>query len=95
MILQALSIYDKKAEVFHPPFYAHNLRDGMRVFHRMLTSNEIFKGYEEDYQLFQIGAFDDRIGELSGIDKPHLVITALACLGVDEANGKVLEKRDS
>jgi hypothetical protein len=83
MLLQMYSIRDAKSEAYHAPFMSHNVRDGMRRFHRILTEAEIFKGYEEDYSLYHIGSFDDMSGEVEAPEngKPVFVITALATLG--------------
>lgn len=83
MVVQVYAVYDVKSEVYHMPFYAHNVKDGMRMFHRMLTSNEVYKGYEEDYRLFHLGSFDDKAGLLSSTEngKSSFVISAYDTLG--------------
>jgi hypothetical protein len=94
MKLLAASIYDKKACVYHPPFYSHNMKDAMRIFHRQLTTNEVFKNYEEDYQLYQVGHYDDRAGLLSPPEggAPIFIIEATNLLGIkDEKDLQALD----
>lgn len=83
MKLRAYSIYDVKPEVFHPPFMAMNIGDAIRRFHRMLNEAPHFKGYEEDYSLYEVGLFDDKAGVLispeNGVKK--LIISAKETLG--------------
>lgn len=83
MVVNVYSVFDVKSEVFHMPFYAHNVKDGMRMFHRMLTTNEVYKGYEEDYRLYHLGTFDDKLGVISSTEngKASFVISAYDTLG--------------
>lgn len=81
MVRQVFSIYDIKAEVYHAPFYANNMNDAMRAFHRMLTTLDIFKGYEEDYRLYMIGDWDEVTGAITQCE-PVFLIEAMALLGM-------------
>jgi hypothetical protein len=99
MLLTAYSVFDCKPEVFHPPFMAHNVRDAIRRFHRLLTEAPNFKGYEEDYSLYEVGQFDDKAGVLVPPENGHkkFIIQATACLGhekVDLATAKAEDIRD-
>ena len=84
MTLMTLAIFDTKAAVYHNPFHCHNLKDGMRIFHRMLSSMEVYKGYEEDYVLMQLGTWDDKSGVLTSNGAPTHVISAVDVLGIDK-----------
>lgn len=89
MVLQMYAVRDCKAEVYHVPFYSHNVRDAMRKFHRMLQEVEIFKGYEEDYSMWHIGTYDDKLGLVNGLDiGPNFIISANACLGKETAESE-------
>lgn len=80
-VLYAYAIYDKAGDIYHAPYYALNAKDAMRVFHRQLTNNPIFKDYEKDYCLYAVGQFNDVSGKLVGRNAPEFIISALAVLG--------------
>jgi len=74
MILKMFSIYDRKAEVHQPPLYCHNIGHAMRVFQDVFrTPDSVLSRYPEDFQVFEVGTFDDQSALIVGLDKPHLV----------------------
>lgn len=66
MNLQAYSIFDNKALVYHAPFFAIN--DGVAV--RMLSDlandlNTNIGRHPSDFSLFRVGVFDDNKGQFT------------------------------
>lgn len=68
MDLLALSVYDKKSEYFHPPFFVRTPSDGRRVFQAMCTDKEMsLSQAPSDFDLVQIGSFVDTTGSLVSV----------------------------
>ena len=65
MILKMFSILDAKVGTYSPPFYMPTVAAGLRAFADVASTpdNNIGK-HPEDYSLFQIGEYDDSIGEV-------------------------------
>lgn len=65
MNLIALSVYDKKSEYFHPPFFSRTISDGRRVFQRICHDDQMSVSQAPaDFDLLQIGSFDDFTGSM-------------------------------
>lgn len=79
MVLNAYSIFDRKALQYHPPFFAGT--DGAAV--RMLSDtvndpNTSLSRHPADYVLFHIGTYDDSNGGLHPVSPLVHVIDAVA-----------------
>jgi len=73
MILKMYTIYDRKSELHHPPVYYHNTGHAMRGMMMIFADeNMVFHKYPADFQVFEIGSFDDADASLKQI-KPHLI----------------------
>lgn len=78
-ILKMYSIYDRKSKIHHPPNYCHNTAHAMRVFTSIFSQVEqVFNAYPEDFQIFEIGEWNDETGMVTSLDKAHLI-----CSGTD------------
>lgn len=78
------SVYDVKAGAYLSPFFARTAAVAVRMFCSAVRDNaHDFHKYAEDYSLFEIGAFDESSGELTGT-VPEQRITALQALQVLE-----------
>lgn len=68
MELKIFSVYDVKAEIYHPPFYYNQVGQALRTFTDCINSNDHqFGAHPSDYSLFLLGSFDDG----HGIFKSH------------------------
>lgn len=57
------SVYDKKADLFGPPFLAENEGVAVRMFEQMVMAPEnMVSSYPEDFTLECIGTFDPATG---------------------------------
>lgn len=66
MIFELISLFDKKAEVYSPPSYYTHRAYMHRDLQKLLSSgNGAYALHPEDFQVFLIGVFDDRSGEIS------------------------------
>ncbi len=69
MILNAFTVYDSKAEAYLPPFFTTTPALAMRSFAAAANSEgHDFQNYAADYNLFQIGTFDDSTGRLDYLE---------------------------
>lgn len=85
MILKMYSIYDKKAELYHPPSYCHTVGHAMRVFTTLFSNVETpFNQFPDDFQVWEVGAFDDQSGSLVSLAKPHLVCQGTELMPITE-----------
>ena len=79
MILRAYSIFDRKALVYHAPFFAPT--DGAAVrsmSDAVQDTNTTFNRHPNDYVLFYVGDYDDTKGALAPISPLVHVIDAIA-----------------
>lgn len=79
MILNAYSIFDNKALVYHAPFFAHT--DGSAA--RMISDTVNDPGtnlsrHPADYVLYRVGQFDDSSGAIVTQDPRIHVVDAIA-----------------
>lgn len=67
------SIFDTKADVYSQPFYALTDHAAIRTFTDAVNLKDSpYNRHPGDYQLFAIGDFDDRTGDVTPHPKQHL-----------------------
>lgn len=99
MIRKICSSYDLKACMFSQPFFAVNAGDAIRAFgDAVVKGDSNLSSHPEDFQLFELGDYDDVKGVVSGITPVKLLCSAIdfkpvikvADVGVKEVvgNGK-------
>lgn len=64
MIRPIYSIRDIKTRVYDQPMCFHNDESAMRSVRNMMHKVPTLSDYPEDFQLFQVGQFDDATGEV-------------------------------
>ncbi len=75
MIIKMYAIYDRKTEIHHCPLYAHSTGHVLRVIGDMVADPQTpFYRHPEDYQLFEIGTYDDATAHVVP-NTPHLIST--------------------
>lgn len=78
MQTKAYSIKDKKAEIFHPPFYKNTHGEAERAFHQLVNDEKsTIHKYPEDFELYYVGEFNDITGQLKAASNPESIIHAL------------------
>lgn len=81
MQLKLYSVRDSKGEVYSPPFLAKTPGEAERSFHGLVKDPKTQVGqYPEDYDLYQIGTFDDVAGKIVGLDTPQHIVKAVNLL---------------
>lgn len=100
MLHRVFSVYDNKAVAFIRPFTAPTLGVTVRAFTEALSDpRHEFAKYPHDYVLYEIGEFDDQLGEIRAIQpRSHGLVSALvksyAGVPSDETGTGSDEKRD-
>lgn len=80
MIFQVYSVYDVKAECFHPPFFIPTDGQAMRSFADLVNDASTFvHKHPEDYKLVRIGRFNDGSGYLESTE-PETLTWAKDCV---------------
>lgn len=66
---KVFSVYDLKACAFMQPFFSVNSGSAMRAFGDVLVKEpgSVMAMHPEDYQLFELGTYDDNSGSLGSI----------------------------
>lgn len=68
-----VSLYDKKASEYHPPYPFENLISALRAYMGAFGKNpeaNIVK-YPEDFDLYQVGEFDGVTGQVTPMLPPQ------------------------
>lgn len=79
MIVKVFAVFDKKAEAFMAPFTFPNIGQGVRAFGDVVNRNGSgIARHPEDYDLYDLGSFNDASGEFSG--EKHFIIGAVSVM---------------
>lgn len=66
MITSAYCVFDRKALIYSPPFYAHNDQVAMRTLRDAVADpNSNLGRHSADFVLYRAGVFNDQTGVLS------------------------------
>lgn len=77
MIRKVYSLFDKKALVYGPPVCFGKVGEALRwVCDLMAEPTSTVAKYSDDFQLFELGEYDDNSGEFNVPEKPHLIAAA-------------------
>lgn len=73
--MKIYSIRDSKAEIYNTPFYSRNAQTAIRDFTAGVNDPNSGLGRNTaDYDLFEIGGWDEESGRIVALDAPkHLV----------------------
>lgn len=79
MLLNAYSIYDRKALQYHPPFYASTDGAASRSLSDLVADAQTSVGrHPTDYVLYCVGQYDDAKGQLLPLSPLRHVVDAAA-----------------
>lgn len=70
MILEAYSIFDKKAKTYEPPRFALNENTAKRMFIIMFSTESMYSKFPDDYEVYFLGRYDDETAEFTTMTKP-------------------------
>lgn len=77
MIFHVYSLRDLKSEVFNKPFYSRTLQEAIRDLTREVqrdAPDNLLHSHPSDFQLFDLGTYDDQNGELTPPLNPVFVL---------------------
>lgn len=80
MILRMYSVRDKAVDAFLQPFFVRAKGEAVRSFLDAVSNNAQFRSHPHDYDLYDIGKFDDNTGLLMPNESPVLELTGLQAL---------------
>lgn len=76
MILRMYSVYDIKSKIYHPPQFCHNAGHALRMFQSQFSkSGSLMNEFPQDFQIFELGAYDDSNGSIEGLQNPTCICT--------------------
>lgn len=79
MITNAYSVFDRKALIYHKPFFEVTDGSAMRAFTDLANDLQTGVGlHPTDYVLFRIGSYDDQLGKLLPVSPVVHVADAIA-----------------
>jgi hypothetical protein len=64
MKLGMYSIYDRKTNVYHPPFLQQTDASAERAFRIILNKDSLMSTYPDDYDCVKVGTFNDDSGKV-------------------------------
>lgn len=89
MITKAFSIRDVKAGTYNPPFFQYTPGMAERaVKHMMKDPGSMLGTYPSDFELFEVGSFDDESGRVETLQTPKFLVS-LEQLKMDEGPEKL------
>lgn len=89
MEMKVFAVFDIKAKAYMQPFFGGNAGSAMRAFgDEVVKDGSPIGRHPEDYQLFELGLFNDNTGVLSGLPNAKVLCTALDFVKEEVPNGK-------
>lgn len=77
MELLVLTIRDQKAGVYNTPFFQATMPEAQRNFHKLVNDKQSLPSlYPEDFDLYQIGTYDQNTGLVSTFETPKHIAKA-------------------
>ena len=74
MILKMYSVFDIKSKLYHPPAFCHNPGHATRMFTQQFSKpGSVMHDFPHDFQIFEIGEYDDSSGDIRGEKNPTLI----------------------
>jgi len=75
MVTKIYAVYDTKAKLYQQPICLHNSGVACRAFSDLAKQHESpYGNHPEDFQLWEIGTYDDSLGVIECHDqKTHLI----------------------
>ena len=74
MIHKIFAIHDTQARAYLPPFFLHQTEMAIRTFRDCINSDDHQFGRNPgDYTLFEIGNYDDELGQITNHKEPIML----------------------
>lgn len=80
MKLQIFALYDKKSLAYVDVFHFPQIGQAIRQLEDLLKTNHPVSKHPADYDLYQLGEFDDNSGEIIPKKIPQFIQTSVSLL---------------
>ncbi|WNK13362.1 MAG: nonstructural protein [Microvirus sp.] len=95
MIHKVFAVYDLKTCAYLQPFFSGHTGGAMRAFgDAVADSSSPFAKHPGDYQLFEIGLWDDNVGELQGLNPVKVLCSAADYVVHEKVKPSILNGAD-
>lgn len=88
-------IRDQKTQVFESPMAHQNHGTVIRWFTQCLHQVPVMQNNPQDFDLFEVGYFDETTGLISSSDTLNFVINGLSCLENEQVRLQNVQKTES
>ena len=68
MKFQIVAVRDRAADAFQQPFYVAAIGQAIRAFQDGINKDEQMMRHPDDFDLYQLGIYDDQIGTFTNIE---------------------------
>lgn len=76
-----VAVRDRAVDAFGQPFFVAALGEALRSFgDEVNRSDSVLNAHPEDYDLYELGSFDDVNGKLLPLDQPRMVAVGKDCV---------------
>lgn len=83
MKISIFAVYDKKLKQYNRPFPEMSVIQATRGFHVAVTDpSSQLSHFPKDFELHEVGSFDDESGKLTNNTMPTFVQSAMACVKI-------------
>lgn len=77
--LKAFTVRDQKAGTYNPPFFKKTHGEAIRDFHTVCNDPQsLINKFPEDFDLYQVGEYDQSLGILIPFDTPQHIEKAIS-----------------
>lgn len=85
--MRIFSIFDRKSLAFATPFFMKTTGEATRALREHLKDgNSLISKYPEDFELYEVGGFDDQTGRLIDPQESQFILNAASLLEPDNAD---------
>jgi len=80
MLKKIFSVRDIKVSVYNIPFHSDSEIQAVRTIHAAMAQQPdmLISQFPQDYELFQLGEFEDVTGKITSLDTPKFIINLVA-----------------
>nr|QJB19012.1 MAG: nonstructural protein [Microvirus sp.] len=96
MIQRVFTVYDSKVGAYLRPFFMTTKGEALRAWTDTVNDKETaFNKHPEDYCLFELGTFDDQVGQFENHNQPISLGMALELINDQKNNYATPGQRES
>lgn len=78
------AVRDRAVDAFGVPFFCHHVNEAIRSFKTEVNRDgSIFKDHPDDYDLYELGRYDDQTGSVVPSDRPSMLATGKSMVNAE------------